>query len=295
MSISDNPFPPADADRYALWTMLVKRDIDAFMAQDWDLIADDFIETGFTAIDASGSPNPDSWQLTFASLADYRRVWLEQARQLNDRCEPDVLRQAVYTATTLRDIEVNGNAAILHKKFDGEVPTTDGERISLKWQTVYHCSKLDNTWKISGFVGFLPHPITTLVASPAKPPKQIPQGAHQHRSAGPYSPVLIVNPGSLVVISGQAALDPEGNIVGSSIEPQTRATLENCLSQLAAAGCSFSDVFKVTVYLADIALWSDFNEVYKQFLPDPQPVRTAVQASLLPELLVEVEMWAVKA
>ena len=295
MSIYNNPFPTTDTDRHALWTMLVKRDIDAFVDQNWELIADDFIETGFTAINASGSINPDSWRLPFATLDDYRQGWLEQARQLNAHCDSHTLQQTLYGATILHDVEVNGDAAIVHKKFDGEVVATNGERIPLKWQTIYHCTKIDGRWKIRGFVGYLPYPILASVPFSVNQPKQIPTGAQQHTTAGPYSPVLIVNPGSLVVISGQAAIDHTGRLVGNTIESQTRITLDNCQSQLATAGCNFSDVFKVNVYLRDIADWTAFNEVYTQYLPDPKPVRTAIEAKLLPDLLVEVEMWAVKA
>jgi 2-iminobutanoate/2-iminopropanoate deaminase len=127
------------------------------------------------------------------------------------------------------------------------------------------------------------------------PPKRLPAGAAQHATAGPYSPVLEVRADRLVVISGQVAIAPDGNVIGTTIEEQTQATLENCLRQLQTAGCSFADVFKVNIYLADIAEWARFNAVYQQQMPAPLPVRTAVQAVLLPGLLVEIEMWAVKA
>ena len=55
------------------------------------------------------------------------------------------------------------------------------------------------------------------------------------------------------------------------------------------------DVFKVNIYFADIGDWDSFNEIYRDFMPAPLPVRTAVQAVLLPGVLVEIEMWAVKA
>ena len=78
------------------------------------------------------------------------------------------------------------------------------------------------------------------------------------------------------------------------MEEQAEATLENCRRQLASAGCDFSDVFKVNVYLADVAEWARFNAVYAKTMPAPQPVRTAVQAVLLEGFRVEIEMWAVK-
>jgi len=125
--------------------------------------------------------------------------------------------------------------------------------------------------------------------------KTLPKGARQHVTAGPYSPVLEVDARRLVVISGQVAVDLEGRVIGNAIEEQTRVTLENCAAQLATAGCSLSDVFKANIYLTDLGHWARFNAVYEEMMPAPLPVRTAVQAVLLPELLVEIEMWAVKA
>jgi 2-iminobutanoate/2-iminopropanoate deaminase len=126
------------------------------------------------------------------------------------------------------------------------------------------------------------------------PLKSRPKNARQHVTAGPYSPVLEVDARHLVVISGQVAVDLEGHVVGESIEDQTLATLRNCAGHLATAGCSLSDVFKVNIYLTDLGHWARFNAVYEGLMPPPLPVRTAVQAVLLPGYLVEIEMWAVK-
>lgn len=127
------------------------------------------------------------------------------------------------------------------------------------------------------------------------PLKRRPEGARQHATAGPYSPVLEVDAQRLVVISGQVAVDPDGRVIGGTIEEQTRATLGNCIDCLASADCTLGDVFKVNIYLADLGHWTRFNEVYQEAMPEPLPVRTAVQAILLPGYLVEIEMWAVKA
>jgi creatinine amidohydrolase len=122
-------------------------------------------------------------------------------------------------------------------------------------------------------------------ASPTVPQrrmaKSLPAGATQHATAGPYSPVLEVRADRLIVISGQVAVDAEGAVIGQSIEEQARATLENCRCQLATAGCSFDDVFKVNVYLTDLSMWARFNVVYASVMPDPKPVRTAIGSALL--------------
>ena len=126
------------------------------------------------------------------------------------------------------------------------------------------------------------------------PLKSRPKNARQHVTAGPYSPVLEVDARHLVVLSGQVAVDLEGHVIGASIEEQTVATLRNCTGHLNAAGCSLADVFKVNIYLTDLGDWARFNAVYEELMPEPLPVRTAVQAILLPGFLVEIEMWAVK-
>lgn len=124
--------------------------------------------------------------------------------------------------------------------------------------------------------------------------KRVPRGAVQHRTAGPYSPVIEVDARRLVVVSGQVAVDIDGTVMGTTIEEQTRATIGNCSRQLANAGVSLADAFKVNVYLSDLGNWARFNSVYEEIMPAPLPARTAVQAVLLPNFMVEIEMWAVK-
>ncbi len=293
MDYRQNPFPGSDPDRHALWEMLVDRDIRAFLAADWDLVAGDFIEEGFMGIDGRFLHNPDSWRLTFPALAPYREEWLRQARDFVATEWAEDPERALFEATTLRDIEIRGDSALLHKKFDGHIRKKDGESIRLNWQTLYRCRRVEGRWRIAGFTGYLPHPMG-LAATLPKGGKQLPEGAGQHVTAGPYSPVLVVDAGRLVVISGQAAIDPEGQIIGETIEEQARYTLDNCRKQLASAGCTLADVFKVNVYLKDLDDWPRFNRVYETYFPEPRPVRTAVGTALLATLLVEVELWAVK-
>lgn len=124
----------------------------------------------------------------------------------------------------------------------------------------------------------------------------IPVASEQHVTAGPYSPVLkISRDADLVLISGQAPLDLAGRVIGDTIEEQARVTLENCRKQLAAAGADFTNVFKVNVYLTDLADWPRFNVVYREIMPQPYPARTAIGCALLDEFQVEIEMWAAVA
>lgn len=289
-----NPFPKGDRDRHQIWEMLVERDIIAFCQEDWGMVADDFIPKNFMGVDARNAHNPDTWRMSFSDLEEYKQVWLEQAAEFAQTAWAEDAEEAIYRATTLRDIDIKGKSALVHKKFDGFITKKNGERQHLNWQTLYRCRKVGRNWKIAGFTGYMPHPMGLAVASPAPSGKQIPAGASQHVTAGPYSPVLQINPGQLVVISGQAAIDPSGTIIGDTVEEQAHFTLQNCQKQLQTGGCSLDDVFKVNVYLTDLDNWPRFNEVYKEYFKDPKPVRTAVQTPLLYTLLVEIEMWAVK-
>lgn len=285
-----NPFPN-DPDRREIWDMLVRRDIEAFLAGDWSLTAPDFDEDSFFAVNGRASGNPDTWRVTYASLSDYRDDWLEQSRAT--RAEFVDIEAALFDATTLRDIDINGDRAVAHKKFDGSIGRADGTRDPLNWQTLYHLRRVDGRWRIVGFTGYLPHPMGITTADPQPAGKRLPESASQHATAGPYSPSLIVRPGRIVVISGQASIDGAGTVVGADVAEQTRVTLENCRRQLEVAGASLHDVFKVNAYLRDLADWPRFNEVYREVMPEPLPVRTAVGTDLLFTFLVELEMWAV--
>ncbi|MBF9235198.1 Rid family hydrolase [Microvirga alba] len=287
-----NPFPPTDEARHAIWEMLVHRDIDAFVAGDWDAHFTDFAPDLFFGIDARFSDNPDSWRVTYADIARYREAWLAGAKELKGRIDDADLRRSIFALTHLCDIEITGDFALARKKFDGEIRLNDGETVTLRWQTQYFCRRVDGRWRIVGFLGYLPNPMGSSRA--AEPVKRAP-AVTQHVGAGPYSPVLEVKPGRIVVISGQTAVAQDGQTIGGSdFRAQSRATIENCAALLRNAGCTLADVFKVNVYLTDLNNWPAFNEVYSELMPAPLPVRTAVETKLLRDFLVEIELWAVK-
>ena len=292
MNQYNNPFNQHDPDRYNIWEMLVKRDIEAFINNDWEEVAGDFIEEGFMGIDARSLSNPDSWNLSFPDLKSYRQFWLDQAANFTSTDWENDPGEKLLEATTLRDIDISDNSALVHKKFDGAIRKKNGYTERLNWQTLYRCRKIDGQWKIAGFTAFLPHPMGNDV--PARPTVELPEDASQHVTAGPYSPVLKINPGQLVVISGQAALNQAGETIGDTIEEQTKVTLENCRNQLESAGSSLDEVFKVNVYLKDISHWPRFNDIYKDYFTKPMPVRAVVQTGLLYDFLVEIELWAIR-
>lgn len=108
----------------------------------------------------------------------------------------------------------------------------------------------------------------------------------------PYPFSAAVRTGNLLFVSGQVGR--RDGRVGEGIEEQTRYTLENMKDVLAQAGCSLSDVVKVTVFLTDMSLWPAMNEVYREYFPKDPPARSALGANALalPELLVELECVA---
>lgn len=154
-----NPFPKSDEARHAIWHMLVPRDIDAFLSADWSMVANDFIEEGFIGISGNGDPNPDRWKLAFPSLAAYRDEWLQQARDFASERYGEDPRTAIFTTTTLEEIEIEGETALVRKKFDGGIRKADGSFDVMKWQTLYYCRLHQGHWKISGFTGYLPNPM----------------------------------------------------------------------------------------------------------------------------------------
>ena len=111
---------------------------------------------------------------------------------------------------------------------------------------------------------------------------------------GPYSQANQVN--GMLFISGQLPIDPAtGKFVEGGVAEQTHQSLKNVKAILNEAGYDFCDVVKTTVFLSDIADFAAMNEVYgKRFAQDP-PARAAFAVKTLPkEVLIEIEMIAVK-
>jgi 2-iminobutanoate/2-iminopropanoate deaminase len=109
---------------------------------------------------------------------------------------------------------------------------------------------------------------------------------------GPYSQGVVV--GGFLFTAGQIALDPStGRLVGESVVEQTNRVLENLSAVLAAAGASWTDVVKTTVYLVDLADFPTVNELYGQRLGAARPARSTVQVAALPRgALVEIDAIA---
>ncbi len=108
---------------------------------------------------------------------------------------------------------------------------------------------------------------------------------------GPYSQAVLVN--GMVYSSGQIAIVPAtGNIEASDIKGQTTQVMENLKAVLTAAGSSMDKIIKTTCFLAEIADFASFNDVYGQYITE-KPARSCVAVKDLPKgALVEVEVIA---
>ncbi|OJG19148.1 TdcF protein [Enterococcus canis] len=100
--------------------------------------------------------------------------------------------------------------------------------------------------------------------------------------------------GGLLFASGQVPLDPAtGEVVGTTIEEQTRQVLKNIEGILTAAGSDFDRVVKTTCFMKDMNDFAAFNEVYATAFKDHLPSRSAVEVARLPkDVLIEIEVIA---
>ena len=111
------------------------------------------------------------------------------------------------------------------------------------------------------------------------------------KPVGPYSQA--VRAGTLLFIAGQIPLDPSGQIVEGDVDVQTRRVLDNVGAILKAAGLSFSDVVRTTVYLSDLNDMTAMNLVYGTYFSEPYPARATVQVARLPrDVRIEIEATA---
>ena len=110
---------------------------------------------------------------------------------------------------------------------------------------------------------------------------------------GPYSQAVVV--GNLIFTSGQIPLNPETGILeGNNITEQTHRVCKNLEAVLTASGGSLQSAVKTVCFLADMADFAAFNEVYAQYFSE-KPARSCVTVKALPkDALVEVEVIAEK-
>ena len=113
-------------------------------------------------------------------------------------------------------------------------------------------------------------------------------------AVGPYSQAI--DCGNFVFCSGQIPLVPEtGVLAEGGLEPQARQMFANVRAVLEAAGLSFSNVVKTTVFMTDLSQFGALNSIYAEYFPVNPPARSCVEVSALPKgALVECEVIALR-
>jgi len=111
------------------------------------------------------------------------------------------------------------------------------------------------------------------------------------QAIGPYSQAIAA--GQLLFLSGQIPLDPAtGKLVDGGIAEQTHRVMSNLRAVLTAAGASFDNVVRTTIFLADMNDFAAVNEVYGSYFENPAPARACVQVAELP-MKARVEIDAI--
>ena len=110
---------------------------------------------------------------------------------------------------------------------------------------------------------------------------------------GPYSQAIETM--GMVFVSGQLPIDAETGVMPQGAKEQTRQSLENVKHVLEEAGLTLNNVVKTTVFLEDMSLFAEMNEVYSTYFEAPFPARSAVAVKALPKgASVEIECIAVR-
>ena len=119
----------------------------------------------------------------------------------------------------------------------------------------------------------------------------VPPAASDHQPR-PFSPA--VRAGDFIYVSGQVPVNAQGEIIVGGIEAQTRQVFKHLESALALAGCTLSDVCKVSVWLDDARDFGSFNRVYMECFGAHRPARSTVESRLTIDAKVEIDAIAWK-
>jgi 2-iminobutanoate/2-iminopropanoate deaminase len=119
--------------------------------------------------------------------------------------------------------------------------------------------------------------------------KRIIETSNSSAPIGPYSKA--VQAGDFIFLSGVIALTPQGELLNHSIEVETIQVMENIKSILKDANVGFENVVKSSIFLSDMSLFNDVNEVYKKYFTGEYPARETVAVKGLPRNAnVEISM-----
>ena len=112
---------------------------------------------------------------------------------------------------------------------------------------------------------------------------------------GPYSQAVLVN--GFLYISGQVPIDPaNGELVDASIQAETTQVMANLNALLLEAGYGFEHIVKTTIFLSDMSLFAEVNDIYGAYFTSDFPARETVAVKGLPKgVNVEISAIAYKA
>jgi len=124
--------------------------------------------------------------------------------------------------------------------------------------------------------------------------KKIINTANAPAPIGPYNQAIMID--DILYISGQVCIDPAtNNLKNKDLQEETHQVMANLKAILEAAGMSFSNVVKTTIFLTDMNRFSELNEVYGKYFDGDFPTRETVQVSALPKFVnVEISMIAAR-
>jgi 2-iminobutanoate/2-iminopropanoate deaminase len=111
---------------------------------------------------------------------------------------------------------------------------------------------------------------------------------------GPYNQAIMT--GDTLYLSGQVCINPAtGELDNKDVQAETHRSMQNLKAVLLAAGMSFKNVVKTTIFITDMKKFGEINEVYGKYFEGDYPARETVQVAALPKFVnVEISMIAVK-
>ena len=109
---------------------------------------------------------------------------------------------------------------------------------------------------------------------------------------GPYNQA--VKAGNFLFASGQIALDPAtGNLINETIAEEAQQVMKNIAAILKEAGADFNNIVKTTIFLSDMSLFSEVNEIYGSYFSGDYPARETVAVKGLPKNVnIEISITA---
>ena len=111
---------------------------------------------------------------------------------------------------------------------------------------------------------------------------------------GLHAQAVIVSGHQSIYVSGQVAVDADGQAVGDDVATQSRVVFERISSLLGELGATLQDVVKITTFLTDMGEYGSFSAVRAEFFPGRKPASSTVGVKALsqPEFLIEIEAVA---